>query len=142
MKYDPTWIPKSWKYCFNHECPLHDECLRFLSALELPANKVWGNAVFPTALVDGECRFFRRNEKVLLATGFVLPDNPVMSAVFVKMRRKLTKYLGGNGTYYLYRNGEKWLRPKHQLGIEKILRQGGYEGEISYAQYREDYDSL
>ena len=54
MKYDFSQIPASWQYCFNGECSMHQECLRFQTGRELPADIQWGNAVFPTALKDGQ----------------------------------------------------------------------------------------
>ena len=115
-------------------------CLRFQSALELPQDCSWGYAVFPNALRDGHCNFFRPDEKVRLATGFVVEGNTLMSGIFVKMRRVLTSYLGGNGTYYLYRNGKKWLSPRKQRDIEALIRKHGYHGDIIFGQYRDDYD--
>ena len=46
-KYDSSQIAPSWLYCFNAQCPMHDNCLRFQSALEMPADKENGCAVYP-----------------------------------------------------------------------------------------------
>ena len=140
MKYDQSKIPPMWRYCFNESCPKKDHCLRFQSALEMPQDNMWGQAIYPNALQNGRCAFYRPDEKVRLATGFVVEDNPLMSGVFVKMRPVLTGYLGGNGTYYLYRNGKKWLSPKKQRDIEALLRKHGFNGDVVFGQYLDDYD--
>ena len=140
MKYNPKEIPAAWQYCFNHECPMRQECLRYQSGLEIPDDKLWGNAVYPTALKDGQCQFFRRDEKVRLATGFVVVGRQLQNEAFVRARQELTDYLGGNGTYYLYRNGKRWLTPNQQQHVERILRKNGYQDEVVYAKYLEEFN--
>ena len=139
-KYDSSQIAPSWLYCFNAQCPMHDNCLRFLSALEMPADRDNGRAVYPNALKNGQCRFYRKDEKVMLATGFVVKDNPRVSSMFVEMRRRISNYLGGNGTYYLYRNGKKWLSPQQQEDIRNIFRNAGYTDEVVFEKTKETYD--
>lgn len=140
-KYDFTQVSAGWKFCFNSQCPMHGECLRYQAAQEMPEDREWGSAVFPTALKNGKCKFFRKNEKVILATGFVT-DNPAQNNMFVKLRRQLTTYLGGNGTYYLYRNGKKWLSPTQQKGIQEIFRKAGFRDEVIFKEQKEDYNFL
>ena len=140
-KYDFTQVSAGWKFCFNSKCPMHGECLRFQSALEMPEDREWGSAVFPTSLKNGQCRFFRKDEKVQLATGFLTTD-PTLNNMFVKLRQKLTTYLGGNGTYYLYRNGKKWLSPTQQEDIREIFRKAGYRGEVFFRDQKTDYNFL
>lgn len=140
-KYDFTQVPAGWKFCFNSKCPMHGECLRFQAALEMPEDREWGSAVFPTSLKNGQCRFFRKDEKVKLATGFITSD-PNLNNMFVKLRQKLTTYLGGNGTYYLYRNGKKWLSPTQQEDIREIFRKAGYRGEVFFRDQKTDYNFL
>lgn len=142
QKYDYSEIPAGWKYCFNRECPRSGECLRYQTGLDIPADRTWGQAVFPAALkADGRCEFFRKDEKVTLATGFIT-DNPRVNDMFVTMRHRLTYYLGGNGTYYLYRNGKKWLTPEQQAGIRNIFRQAGYKDDIHFSATKECYNFL
>lgn len=140
-KYDFSQVSAGWKFCFNNQCPMHGECLRFQAAQEMPEDREWGSAVFPTALKNGQCKFFRKNEKVILATGFVT-SNPALNDMFVKLRRQLTTYLGGNGTYYLYRNGKKWLSPTQQKGIQEIFRKAGFRDEVTFKEQKEDYNFL
>ena len=140
-KYDFTQVSAGWKFCFNSQCPLHGECLRFQAALEMPEDKEWGSAVFPPALKNGQCKFFRKDEKVILTTGFLTSD-PNLNNMFVKLRHQLTTYLGGNGTYYLYRNGKKWLSPTQQEGIRAIFRKAGYRDEVFFKEQKEDYNFL
>ena len=63
-----------------------------------------------------------------------------MGDAFLRMRHRLTNYLGGNGTYYLYRNGKKWLSPSQQEGIRRMFRQAGYEMEVEFDTTKQAYD--
>lgn len=139
-KYDFSEIPIGWKFCFHAGCPMKDECLRYQTGLEIPADRVWGQTVFPTACNKGKCDFFRKDEKVTLATGFVVGGNRRMSDMFANMRHQLTNYLGGNGTYYLYRNGKKWLSPSQQQAIRSLFRKAGYREEVVFGTTMEAYD--
>ena len=140
QKYDFNQIPKGWQFCFNADCPMHDTCLRYQTGQQLPDDYTWGSAVFPPSLKDGKCEFYRTDEKVVMATGFVVASNPRMSDMFVSMRRRLTHYLGGNGTYYLYRNGKKWLSPRQQEDIRRMFRAAGYKEDVVFGREKEDYD--
>jgi hypothetical protein len=140
QKYDFKQIPSGWRYCFNAQCPMKDQCLRFQTALALPDNYEWGEAVFPGALKNGKCGFFRKDEKVVLATGFLIKGNPQMNERFRALRHYLTYYLGGNGTYYLYRNEKKWLSPQQQADIRAIFRDAGYQEEVVFGKTCLTYD--
>lgn len=138
MKYDFTQIPPSWRYCFHAGCPMRGECLRYQTALQLPDDYQWGQAVFPPALKDGQCRFFRKDEPVTLATGFVT-GNVRQDRMFVALRPELMAYLGGNGSYYLYRNGRRWLSPDQQQLIRELFLSHGYQEEVRFARTFTDY---
>ena len=140
QKYDFKQIPSGWRYCFHAQCPMKDQCLRYQTAQALPESYEMGEAVFPGALKNGRCRFFRKDEKVVLATGFLIAGNSQMSERFRAMRLSLTRYLGGNGTYYLYRNGKKWLTPQQQADIRALFRRAGYKEEVVFGKTRVDYD--
>ena len=139
-KYNQDDIPINWKYCFNVACPMKDHCLPFQSALEIPQERTWGHAVFPSACHDGQCDYFRKDEPVTLATGFVVSGQPELNTMFVRMRRHLTAYLGGQGTYYLYRNGKKWLSPAQQETIRQMLGKAGFRGEVCFGITKQGYD--
>ena len=69
---------------------------------------------------------------VTLATGFTHPGNRRMHQAFVVMRHLLTPYLHGNGVYYLYRNGQRWLSPQQQEDIRQMFRDAGYKDEVKF----------
>ena len=59
----------SWKYCFNEQCPLANECARQLSVVYKNADKTDGYAVFPGAYQNGKCEHFMQLHLVKMAYG-------------------------------------------------------------------------
>ena len=138
-KYDFSQISASWYFCFNHNCPLHEGCLRYQSALELPANVQRGNAIYPHACQANGCSFFRADQPVVLVTGFVNSKNPAMNQAFVALRHRIENVTGSGGSYYLYRNGKRWLSPQQQEQIRQIFAKEGYPTP-TYDHSKEGYD--
>ena len=58
-----------WKYCFNEQCPLANECARYLSVVYKNADKTDGYAVFPDAYKNGKCEHFMQIHLVKMAYG-------------------------------------------------------------------------
>ena len=62
-------IPWGYALCFNDACSLKDKCLHHLARLMRSDGRDIGQAVFPTAWQDGECRCFREKKLVKKAWG-------------------------------------------------------------------------
>ena len=56
------------------------------------------------------------------------------------LRSAIKDYLGGNGTYYRYHNGERLLTPEQQDHILGLFRQRGYTDNLRFDGYRDVYD--
>ena len=119
-------MPRSWQVCFNHECPQCADCLRFYAGRQVSEQREWGPAIYPSALKDGRCDYFTSVTPVLSATGFTHLFDKVNALHVAAMRRELKEYLGGNGTYYLYRNGRKFLSPQQMEWIDDLFKRYGY----------------
>ena len=63
-------VPACWAVCFINECPMVDRCLRHLAGLHMPKDTRFGLAVYPTALVGGQCSEFKQIRIVHAAYGF------------------------------------------------------------------------
>lgn len=111
-------LPYGWIYCFNEQCVVKDECVRFLSTRFLSEKRHSGNAVFPSAWRNGNCQYYEKLRIAKLAWGFdhlyrnvTLKDAPTL-------RCRLRGYLGSKGQYYRYKLGQLLLLPKQQLEIK------------------------
>lgn len=133
-------VPASWPVCFVADCPLADSCLHHLVALHLPEELTWGPAVYPTALHDGRCSHYKEIRKIRAAWGFDTLFADVKQRDATPLRTAIKDYLGGNGTYYRYNNGERLLSPKQQDHILALFRQRGYTDNLRFDGYRDVYD--
>ncbi len=139
-EFDFSKVPSCYQLCFNVQCPRSAECLRFLAGQHAPASLETGMAIYPAAIRDGQCRFFRHSNVVRMAWGFddiYLPLKPYFRPM---ARRAVCDMLGSEGTYYRYHHGERKLSPEQQQQIAEILKKYGYNGPVEFNHYEHIYD--
>lgn len=133
-------LPYGWTYCFNEQCVVKDECVRFLSTRFLSEKRHSGNAVFPSAWRNGNCQYYEKLRIAKLAWGFdhlyrnvTLKDAPTL-------RCRLRGYLGSKGQYYRYKLGQLLLLPKQQLEIKELFHSYGYD-DVEFDHFKETFVS-
>ena len=62
-------FPKSYEACFLENCAVREDCLHHLYFKLRPTSNIWGDAIFPSALmlenlVNGRCRMFHAKKLV------------------------------------------------------------------------------
>ena len=134
-------IPDWWPVCGNGDCPMAGDCLRHAAWLSVPPTVTRWPSVMPTALLNGECKYFARMEKVRMARGFDKMFACVHSRdARVEIRLAITDYLGSKGTYYRYKHGERLLNPEQQQWILQLFSRYGYNAEgLSFDEYVSSY---
>jgi hypothetical protein len=127
--------------CFNQECALKEQCMRYQLGLQATAHRTQGAAVYPSAWKDGTCSSFSTNGEVEMAWGFdglyklLSPDMATVA------RRSLRKHLSaGASTYYRFHHGERLLSPAKQQEIIDFVSQFGPVGEKPFDHYLTAYD--
>lgn len=134
-------IPEWWPLCGNSQCSRAQECMRHVAYTQAPQGVTRWLCLLPTAVKDGECRFFQKNEMVMMARGF---SNMLKSVASLDarhgIRMELTKYFGSKGSYYRYRNGERWMNPAQQQAVADVLHRHGVEAASLFDEYQEAYD--
>ena len=63
-------VPTDYRLCFNDNCPKHEDCIRYLAGQHLPATLMSGPAVYPNAVSDDICPFFKQTRVIHGAWGF------------------------------------------------------------------------
>lgn len=133
-------LPYGWTYCFNEQCVVKEECVRFLSTRFLSEKRHSGNAVFPSAWRNGNCQYYEKLRIAKLAWGFdhlyrnvTLKDAPIL-------RCRLRGYLGSKGQYYRYKLGQLLLLPKQQLEIKELFHSYGYD-DVEFDHFKETFVS-
>ena len=126
--------------CFNTTCPQSGNCLRYAVGAEASKTRQCGLTVYPSAVINGHCQFFRAKEKVELAWGLQGLRGKVPHHLHATVRRLITNYLGSVGTYYRYNDGTRKFSPTQQEHIKKLLADLGSPIERPFDQYVESYD--
>lgn len=90
----------SWKYCFNEQCPLANECARQLSVVYKNADKTDGYAVFPDAYKNGKCEHFMQIHLVKMAYGLEKMLDELKKKDVKVFKSSMISYFGSRTSYY------------------------------------------
>jgi len=131
----PVWYP----LCYNRQCPLQTQCLRYQALLYAPSDLGARLCVMPSQLRDGQCRYFAEIRLVTWARGFSRLYDRVLKADFTEMRKSLVAYFHGKRQYYWYLRGERPLSPEQQAWLKEWLRQWSYEWEFPFDSFEQAY---
>ena len=99
--FDFNQVPYNWALYYISECSRKEECMRYQVCKLAPIGLTRNNCVLPTVMNKKECPHFTPIQVVRAAVGEVKEKH------HAAMRRELAGYLGGGGTFYRYRNGER-----------------------------------
>lgn len=134
-------VPEWWPVCQNDHCPMAEECLRRLACKEMPEGTTRWMSVLPSALKDGHCQYFEKAEKVTMVRGMKALFGSIGDAKVRHMLRiDLTGYFGSKGTFYRYKDGERWINPQLRQMIASWLKGYGCEQEPVFDFSTEGYD--
>ena len=136
----PEQIPPSFERCFQSDCPQAATCARYLAGQHIPAGRVAGPAVYPTARQGDKCVKYKRTRIMHAAYGFKTIFAEVKKKDDTLLRNRIKAYLGGNTTYYRYHRGERLLTPEQQQWIVNLFRKYGYTENLGFDEYRDLYD--
>ena len=133
-------VPADYELCFNGQCPKRDDCIRFLAGQHVPATMMSGPAVYPNALTDGICPYFKQTRIIHGAWGFRNLYKDVAKADAQILKAKVINYLGGPVACYGYMHGDKLLTPEQQDHIQGLFNELGYTHSIVFEGYSNMYD--
>jgi hypothetical protein len=128
--------------CFAAQCPLKDRCLRWKVGQQMPDTKSSYHCVNPhyQDVATEHCPLFRQSEKVQFAQG-------MMHIFNADMPRRVEPYVRSHFIashcktyYYEYRNGERLISPAIQEEIRDLFREAGWNQEVHFDGYVEDYE--
>ena len=128
--------------CFAAQCPLKERCLRWKVGQQMPDTKSSYHCVNPhyQDVATEHCPLFRQWEKVQFAQG-------MMHIFNADMPRRVEPYVRSHFIashcktyYYEYRNGERLISPAIQEEIRDLFREAGWNQEVHFDGYVEDYE--
>ena len=133
-------ILPGYRLCFNGQCPRRDDCIRFLAGQHVPATMMSGPAVYPNAMTNGVCPFFKQTRVIHGAWGFRNLYKNVEKTDAQVLKAKVINYLGGPVASYGYMHGDKLLTPEQQASIQGFFNELGYTNTIVFEGYSIMYD--
>ena len=128
--------------CGADQCPLKEQCLRYLVGRQMPdttSSYLCVNPRYEDVGTD-RCSLFRSSKKVKFAKGMTHvfnADMPCRVEPFVRenlIRKHCRTY------YYEYRNGTRLISPAIQEEVRSLFREAGWTEEIRFDSYVEDYE--
>ena len=137
--FDFTRVPSWYVLCTNNDCPLKGDCMRFLAGKNAPEDLEIATCIMPKMLKDGSCRWFDKITIEVRAAGFSHLFDKVMKKDYTVMRKTITNYLHGARIYYEYKRGERSLSPEEQQWIQNYVKSMGYDWEVEFDKYYENY---
>lgn len=133
-------IPSNYGLCAA-DCPRGDTCLRRIAYDRIPANVVFPPTLHLKAIeaMAGKCKYYRSNEKVRYAKGFLCTAGALAVSVSGTFRCRL---IGSWGVrrYYQKRKGETLLSPAEQQQVVALARKLGVRVDEYFDGYVEEYD--
>ena len=134
-------VPWNYPLCFNDQCEKCGECMHYQVGLVAPADRQTGNAVYPSAWKDGNCRFFCEKKTVRYAWGFNSLYAHLSRGQASDIRSAIRAHLGnGMSSYYRYHHGERLLTPNQQKEILDIVARFSSKKDASFDHYVLSWD--
>ena len=125
-------VPSWYVLCHNSQCPLRDDCLRYLAGRYAPETMEIATCVMPKTLKGSTCRWFDHKTVVVYAAGFSHLYDRVMKMDYTSMRKAITRYLHGTKLYYEYMRGDRPLTPEQQQWIKDYVKSRNYDWEVEF----------
>jgi hypothetical protein len=134
---------KSTNYlpCYVDHCERHATCLHWLVGQHTAVTDISQVSVNPMNpdVREGHCPLYRPNETVRYARGMthffdVMPsrmERAIKGTLITVYQRK---------RFYEYRNGVRPIPPSMQQDIESVCRRHGWDGELHYDSWEENFD--
>ena len=138
-EFDYSAVPGWYTLCFNADCPLRGNCMRFFTGTHAPESQETCRCVLPHTQKNGQCRWFDKIEVMTMAEGFTHLYDKVLKSDYTTMRKSLTALLIGPKQYYQYLRGERPLTPNQQNAIRQIVSSFGYDWEVPFERYYKSY---
>lgn len=132
-------IPHTWAVCFQNDCPMAQQCLRYHAAQLLPADKKTHNTVLQTARNDESCQLYVADQPVKVAYGMTKLFSGLKPLAASDLRQQVEVVFGSRTQYYRYREGRYPISPKQQALIADIFARNGLSADLKFDRIEEKY---
>lgn len=129
--------------CFIERCPKKELCLRWKTGEQMPDKLVFCqlsiNPRYQNVATE-QCPLFRSAEKMKMAKGMTHIFTDDMPKRVEKYVRQELIAIHHRTYYYEYRCGSRLIPPVMQQEIIRLFREAGWQGEVRFDSYVDDYD--
>ena len=127
--------------CFMNECPLHETCLHWMTGQYNDGQYRVVTSINPfyPGVNTPQCSMYQKDEIVKYAIGMVHIFDAIPYPIARSVKKRLIN-LFSRKRFYEYRNGVRPIPPHEQQQIARIFKEEGWEGEILYEGWEEDYN--
>ena len=127
--------------CFMNECPLHETCLHWMTGQYNDGQYRVVTSVNPfyPGVNTPQCSIYQKDEIVKYAIGMMHIFDAIPYPIARSVKKRLIN-LFSRKRFYEYRNGVRPIPPHEQQQIARIFKEEGWEGEIPYEGWSEDYN--
>lgn len=138
--FDYSEIPYRFSLCIENQCPQSETCLRQIALRHAPASETFISILNPAWIKEkkGKCKYYRSNEKIRYAKGFMRTINVLTRRMEGAFRIRLILYFGRKN-YYLKRKGDALLSPEEQTYIINWAKKLGVQQDEYFDAYVEQY---
>lgn len=126
--------------CFIHACPLHASCLHWMTGqyYDNPSHIVTSiNPSYPSACTE-QCGMYQKDDVVRYAIGTMHLFDAVPYPIARSVKKRLIA-LFTRKRFYEYRNSTRPIPPHAQEQIARVFHEEGWDGEIRYDDWKEDF---
>lgn len=144
--FDYNELPVYYTLCLYGDCPQAGQCLRYLLAQGVPAERthiqIFSLAAARQISEEGKCRNFASAQKVCFVRGIDSLLKQIRTLPYDQAVAAKQGLMGcfGTRTYYRVRSGERLVSPEEQAKIARVLRSQGLREEPTYDNYIYTYD--
>ena len=132
-------IPSNWAICYQADCPLAANCLRYRAFTLAPADLNHHECVLPSARRADECRCFVEDRPMRLAYGMRRLLAGVGYEQGIDLRSRLYDLFGSRSQFYRY-NERNWpVTPSQQTAVAALFREAGLDREPEFDHYTTGY---
>lgn len=133
-------VPSGFAHCLQNKCSKAGKCLRNIAAQNVTTEYPYMTIVKPVCIpADGEqCPYFRPAEKIRVAWGVTRIFDNVPHKDATELKNRIIGHFGRSRYYRFYRK-EYCITPEDQALIRKLFRQKGFQEEVSFDAYSEEY---